>query len=159
MAVQLIGDKTIFAVEFQQYDGDERMGYAKIWFGGKPLGTNEDLIFKSYLIQGLEDLLLSTPLVSNSEMNPKNLFHYLSININRTDSFRHLGRSFGTFCDDFTIFSHSSGNDIHVLWKLHNASTPFSDLNKLSQDVHHFVINKNALANLVEAVIKVINYR
>ena len=44
---KLIGDNSIFTVEFEQFQEDERMGYAKIWFGGNPLGTSEDLIYKA----------------------------------------------------------------------------------------------------------------
>jgi|GEM_PF-5811466 len=53
-------------------------------------------------------------------------------------------KSFATMTDDFTIFAFLYEDDIHILWKLTNNDTPFSDLNELDANVINFYkINKD----------------
>lgn len=153
----LIGNKKEFAIEFKQSEEDERLGYAKIWFGGNSLGTNEDLIYKSYLIQGLEDIGQSKTYIP-SNLNPQDLYLQLKSSLQDEKVFRFLIGSFGTFCDDYTIFSFIDGNTINILWRLENTNTPFNDLNNLSQEVHHFTIDKNLYSEQVSAIAKELNF-
>jgi len=150
--MMIIGDKEIFAVEYEITDLKHTMGYAKIWFGGLSLGTSEDLKYlKSYLLYGLEDIgnACNLELKFSSRKELYKILTKLKNNSESPDRLKYTVRNFGTFCDSFSIFSFESNGDIHILWKLRSNNTPFFDLNNQSLRINFSKINKSAYLEIL----------
>ncbi len=139
----LIGDKSNFGIEIRKTK--KCMGYAKIWLGGNSIGTFQDEIhIKGYLVEGLRQIAKVPILNFNKDLTNKTDIYYTlkkRLEDENDNNIHDYLIDFGTFCDDFTIFSFRSEDKIHVLWKLHNRETPFSDLNEMSNDVFDFNID------------------
>ncbi|MFD2601672.1 hypothetical protein [Flavobacterium suzhouense] len=152
--MEIYGDKNIFAVEYKITDKQKLLGFAKIWFGGYSLGTNEDLIYlKGYLLAGLEDIANSEANDFQFTPNKTSLFKFLLESYKDQNNAEHLKysiRSFATFCDDFYIFSFCFNDRIYILWKLRNAKTPFFDLNNQSERINMFSIEKTLYLKILE---------
>jgi hypothetical protein len=100
---------------------------------------------KSYIFEGLRKICNSKILVNNIT-DDKNQFYEILLNRledDRDDDIYEYLVPFGTFCDDFTIFSFLKNDEINILWKLNSTKTPFSDLNKQSTKVNYFKIEKD----------------
>ncbi|MCX2743783.1 hypothetical protein OO013_07900 [Mangrovivirga sp. M17] len=112
----IFGDKSDFAIEYTPEPGSQDMGYGKIWIKGEFYGTNEDLIYPSYIINIIRNLLqakqfqLDWKKFSNTEL----LSHLNSIR--NSDSSIIISSS--TFTDDFEGFKFKSGNEIIIVWRL-----------------------------------------
>jgi len=144
--MKLVGNKGNFAVEFEIVDFDRLMGYSKIWFGNNFIGTSEDLIYlESYLLIGLEKIgnaaVHKIDLVYNSEEDLYNYFNNRLLNSNDNGAHKYLVY-FGSFCDDFTVFSFLQDNMINIIWRLHNNITPFKDLKNQNTSIKSFKIKK-----------------
>ncbi|UUF15513.1 MULTISPECIES: hypothetical protein [Flavobacterium] len=144
--MNIAGDKNIFAVEYEIINFENLMGFSKIWLGGNSIGTIEDLIYMDgYLLNGLREISNSKT-ISDFIIEDQNLLFDLLVEKleNETDdnTYKYL-ISFGTFCDDFIIFSFLNNNQIHVLWKLLSNKTIFTDLNNQSKKVNYFKIKKD----------------
>lgn len=149
--MKLIGSKEEFGIEFEIVDKSKLIGYAKIWLGNNFLGTSEDLIYlKSYLFNGFKEILSSPKIHSNyvSNNNAK-LFEELLEGLNNEDfnSGKYL-INFGTFTDDFIIFSFlDNENEINIFWKIINPEPHFSDLEKVNKEICYYKIKREDFEN------------
>ena len=154
-SMKLVGNKNDFGVEYKVKSINPLMGYAKVWFGGDYLGTSEDYIYlEGYLLSGLRDISFSLeidfPLSDKDEMFLK---LYSRLQDSNDNNIHRYVRNFGTMTDDFAIFSFLHESTIHILWKLINDDTPFSDLNNLSIDeVNYFSIDKREYLNKLKVI-------
>lgn len=144
--MKIIGKKKQFAVEYEIIDSKSLMGFAKIWFGGNSIGTNEDLIFlKGYLINGLEQIGNSNRIDASINLQKEDVYMTFKNRLSNSNDYeihKYL-ISLGTFTDDFTIFSFLFENEINIIWKLNSNNTIFSDLNTQSMEINYFKIDKN----------------
>lgn len=145
---KIIGNKEEFAIEYKILDKELYTGYAKIWFNNNSIGTFEDLIYlKSYLFNGLEEILNSVEFdLINKENEIKKTFMYLYENLDNLDNDLNTYKytcSFGTFCDDYLIFSYKQENHIFILWKILSKKTIFNDIDISDKQVHYFKIDEN----------------
>jgi len=146
----IIGNKEEFAIEYKIQDKELYTGYAKIWFNNNSIGTFEDLIYlKSYLFNGLEDILNSIEFDFNQkEDNIEKTFKYLYKNLENRDNDLNTYKytcSFGTFCDDYMIFSYKYHTDIYILWRVLSKKTIFSDININDKKIHYAKFNETIL--------------
>jgi hypothetical protein len=154
--MHIVGEKDFFAVQYRITDDEKLMGYAKIWFGGRSIGSSEDLIYlKGYLFEGLNQIAYSSKLNFDIQSDNKESIYKKLVNQLRgaddVNSQKHL-LTFGTFTDDFTAFSFLTGNDINIVWKLNSNKTPFTDLNLQSTDVNYFKINKDVFITNLKTI-------
>ena len=153
--MKIIGLKEQFTVEYKIVDHKRLMGYSKIWFGINSLGTIEDLIYiDGYLIKGLQKIANSIYIDMDVESDKNMLFNKLNARLNdlNDNEIRKYLKIFGTFCDDFTLFSFLIKNEINIIWKLNSNNTLFSDLNSQNLEVNHFKIDKNLYTNILEEI-------
>lgn len=143
--MKIIGNKDFFAVEYQIVNEEEMLGHAKVWFGNNFFGTSYDLIYlHSYLLAGLSRIENSYELDIDERQPKEILFEQLTSrleDIDDNDIHQYL-ITFGTFTDDFTIFSFSKGEDIYVIWKLTNKNSIFPDLVNVTDAVNFFMLPK-----------------
>ncbi|MCO6148485.1 hypothetical protein NHE85_10390 [Flavobacterium sp. NRK1] len=137
-------------------DTDKAMGYSKIWLGSQSLGTSEDLIYlRGYLAAGLQEIANSSEL-NIKLMNKEDLYKFFIAKINNShnpEQLKYSIRSFGTFCDDFIIFSFIYDDEINIVWKLLSNNTPFLDLNNQSLRINYFKISKNEYFKVLNELI------
>jgi hypothetical protein len=145
--MKLIGNKEEFGIEFEIVDKYKSMGYAKIWLGNNFLGTSEDLIYlKSYLFNGLKEIISSPKIEPNfvSSNNCKQFEGLLRGLDNEDFSSEKYLVNFGTFTDDFIVFSFlDKENEINILWKLINQEPIFNDLKKSNKEICFYKIKKD----------------
>lgn len=153
--MKIIGKKKQFAVEYEIIDSKSLMGFAKIWFGGNSIGTNEDLIFlKGYLINGLEQIGNSNRIKASINLQKEDVYMTFKNRLSNSNDYeihKYL-ISLGTFTDDFTIFSFLFENEINIIWKLNSNNTIFSDLNTQSMEINYFKIDKNQYFKIFEKI-------
>ncbi|QYS87096.1 hypothetical protein JJC03_03780 [Flavobacterium oreochromis] len=153
--MKLIGNKEEFAVQYEITDKQNWMGYSKVWFGDNPIGTDEDIIYiKGYLIKGLEKIGNSYDIDMDYDYEKETLFKKLEQRLKNSndDQIRKYLVIFGTFCDDFTIFSFLIEDEINIIWKLNSNDTPFTDLSNLDLSVNHFKIKKTSYLEKLRAI-------
>ncbi|WP_299118110.1 Imm42 family immunity protein [uncultured Winogradskyella sp.] len=137
----IIGEKNKFAIEVSV--SNNNWGNARLWFDNNVLGTfDEEIPLKGYLLSGLNRISLSKQIdMDLSHMQKNTIFEVLIQRLNdSSDSFIHdyLINDFGTFCDDFIIFSFLSKEKLHIIWKLTSNDTPFKDLNNMNLEIKHY---------------------
>lgn len=144
---KIIGDKALFAIEFDVSDEVQFMGYAKIWLNGNFLGAPKDLIyFESYLFNLLDQFCNSKMLEDKFNHN-STLKIYEALNRFTFDKYDEQYNasmylcSGATFTDDFYVFSYLKSNVINILWKLRDVPN-FNDLKVLGDKLFHFEMDQ-----------------
>ncbi|GEN67719.1 hypothetical protein [Chryseobacterium rhizosphaerae] len=162
--MKIIDDKSKIAVEYLKTK-EKGYGYARIFIENKIVGSKEDLIpYVSYLSSGLNQIINSETISkcvfeTFNSFNLKNIYYYLKANLdseNMNTYKYHI--SFGTFTDDYLIFSFKYEDKIYIVWKVVNRNTIFSDIANLKKNINIFSerydIMENAIQNILERVSK-----
>ena len=158
--MKLIGDKLIFALEYDIQDRNELMGYSRVWFGNNYIGSKKELIYiKSYLLDNLKRMgSIGELYVNLSNENNHEKYKILEKKLMNLDDdiiHRYLV-SFGTLADDYTIFSYlDESNNICIIWKLH-AHEYFEDIDYNDTDVKSFKMPLEAYLRELERFEKII---
>ncbi|MFH6994547.1 hypothetical protein [Flavobacterium sp. FlaQc-48] len=143
--MKIVGNNSIFAVEYEVTDKKELMGYARIWFNGEYIGSKKELIYlKSYLLERLKRISEKKILNINNDniIEKYNLLENRLNDLEDNDIHKYLV-SFGTLSDDYTIFSYLTDDDfICVIWKLVGDYPCFDDINYNDRNVKFFKILK-----------------
>lgn len=115
--MNLIGNKSEFAVEYQISDFPNMMGYGKLWIQDKFYGSNQDLIYLiGYLVNLIEDIANAKPLLlSIDQTNYDKIYEQLHKLSNETSE--HLITS-STFTDDFVGYKFREGQEVVLVWKI-----------------------------------------
>ncbi len=159
--MKIIGDKAKIAIEYKIIDKNQFVGYSRIWLNNNFIGTIEDLIFfKGYLFKGLDYLLNSNEIDSCvfnvfSNYDLKKIYYYFVKNLNNNspkwNSYKYMN-SFGTFTDDFLIFSFRHEEYIYIIWKITNTRSNFNDINIAKKNINFFKVNREELKEKIELI-------
>ena len=124
-----LGNKLHFGLDYSITNFKKPvMGYAKVWFGGSFMCTQEDLVYiDSYIFGGLKQIADAHRLDIAFEDKYALFAHfYNGLDNDNSNVYHHLV-SFGTAADDFIILAYLDNTDtIHLVWRLEeNVDTLF----------------------------------
>lgn len=135
MEMNIIGDKSKFAVEYVITDHKLMLGYGRIWIQNNFYGSKEDLIYlKGNLVGLIENILQADFLdIDPSSLEKENLFFLLEKKLDATS--KYIIRS-STFTDDFQGFKFRIKNEIILVWRIFpNANLIFDDLKQYPNSI------------------------
>lgn len=143
-----IGSKTDIGIEVNidaQISANSYLGYARLWLGGKFIGTIEENIYiKEYLITQLMKMADAPFFDDTSLSDSESKYRYFekrkkNIDDNDVDAYRF---NFGTLSDDFLIWAYRNCSDIIIIWKLirNKDEINYSDLANYGNEVNEFRI-------------------
>ncbi|ANI30567.1 hypothetical protein PL78_12115 [Yersinia entomophaga] len=130
----MIGTKSTVGIEYDISDSKLFMGYARLWFEGNSLGALSELIYlDGYLVGGLMDIMKKErlqPILGgesqeaifcklNEALCISDDDFYDDEKNDLSDLARSYSVSFGTFLDDFTVFSfRDESGEGNILWQI-----------------------------------------
>lgn len=160
-----LGSKNSIGVQIKVKKSDESkplMGYAKLWFGNKFLGTIYDFIYiDSYLLGGLYQMLRVENIFLDFPANTESQFSFLSRRSNdldddEIDSYR---VSFGTLTDKFSVWAYRHDEDkITILWKIEIRENEFlyRDLKNYPTEIFRYTMQYDRVKDFVERLDRII---
>jgi hypothetical protein len=160
----LIGNKDRFGIEViikNQCGNSCYQGYARVWFGGKSIGTIEDYIYlNAYLVSQLTKMI-DAPFYDDtifSTTYSKYKYFIKQIKDDCDNEFFKLV-NFGTMSDDFFIVAYRNTDELIILWKLVNkkADVLFSDLKGYDNKVHEYRMAHKEFSDCVSIVNKILS--
>ena len=158
--MKLIGDKSIFALEYEIKDKKTLLGYSRIWFGGHYIGSKKELIYiKNYLLDEFNRISNIQKLYLNiDKMNVSDKYNLLKQNLNNIEDeliHKYLV-SFGTLTDDYTILSYlDNDSNFCVIWKL-DAKPYFDDIDYSDKEIKFFKMPREKFLKELERFERII---
>ena len=139
-----IGNPESFAVEFEYYDLNPKMGFARLWINSKQLGVKEDLIYlNGYLISLIDQFLNSEKFHDLESKNEHEKFQILK---SKKQKFLIIG---STFIDDFEIYTYKDNSQICLVWKLRNdQKSIFRELENYPTEIQSAIVTEKYLKEI-----------
>jgi len=160
--IKIIDNKSKITVEYLPSE-QKGYGYARIFLENKILGSIEDLIpYVSYVSSGLRQII-NSEVISNcvfDSFSLKNIYYYLKANLENENEIKNTYKyliNFGTFTDDYLIFSFKHQDRIYIVWRLINRKTIFSDIANLKKEINIYSERIDIMENAIENIIKQIS--
>jgi len=151
--LDLIGNRSEFAIEFQITDIEKMMGYGKLWIQNKFYGSNQDLIYlKGYLVKLIENILDAKPIKLNLDISNYDVIYE---HLKKTSDESSVYQIFGsTFTDDFIGYKFRDENEIILVWKIReDVEMIFNDLLDYPKSISLATVNYH----IVEKVLNKFN--
>jgi hypothetical protein len=159
-----IGSKSEFGCELiiqEELPPNEYMGFARLWLGGKQLGTIEDYIhIRGYLANQLISILAHKDFDYPEYVKSKeDLFNFLK-NSNKGE-YDSLRCSFGTMSDDFLIWAYRKSERIFFLWRIIREENKilFNDIRNYDSSVQEYDISVFDFTKVVIAVDRILSLK
>jgi len=147
--LNLIGNKSEFAVEYQISDIPNMMGYGKLWIQDKFYGTNQDLIYlNGYLVNLIENIADAKPLrLSIDETNYNKIYEHLRKLSNETSEYLITS---STFTDDFVGYKYREDQEVVLVWKIRDdVEMIFDDLKDYSRSTTLVKVNSQTIKEVL----------
>ncbi len=111
------------------------MGHLCLWIGGIKLGAYEDEVMLSSVKAALDRIIVGLDQRQNlnfTKIDKDDLFALVyDEDFNNSQYLLHFGESF----DDFSLFSFTTSDEIHFIWKLHD--NPFFSYPHYPKEILH----------------------
>jgi hypothetical protein len=143
--LNLIGNKSEFAVEFRITDLSNMMGYGKLWICDEFYGTNQDLIYLVGYLQNLMENILEVETVSfiESQLSNEEIYQQLKSLSNETSEYQITS---STFTNDFNGYKFREDQNIVLVWKLRDdIEMIFDDLKDYKKSVVLVRVNSQTI--------------
>lgn len=115
---QVIGDKSIFAVEYYTLDQPPPNLHYRYWIGGFHVGAIEDVSYYTYLFWGLLHILSRDLENSTFAAQSKEETFEMVFGENPIDGHSLYFAGYGESLDEFLYLCYSYDTDYHFIWEL-----------------------------------------
>ncbi|MET4163662.1 hypothetical protein ABIE61_003527 [Marinobacterium sp. MBR-111] len=144
----LIGDKGIFAIEFEIRDkGTKPMGIIRIWLDGHYIGTFDDVNILTTTLHQLDRVSYESVCSETlDKLDPKDVYQLI-----KSDTLDGAGRHFlslGESFDDFSVVLYGCDKNLVFVWELNE--NHFFDYPGYPEEVQYACVPVNYFANKVE---------
>lgn len=114
----LLGNKDIFAIEYEFQDGSTGSGKIRLWLNSCYIGAYEDINILSVTLAQLENLALSESIENEGFVESSIEETYFYIKEGNDEGAGKYFLSLGEAFDDFSIVVYSFKGSFNFIWKL-----------------------------------------